>query len=100
MGKVTLVTPVKREGTDPVAAVEVRKPSVGDLRGLKLTDVLQMDVRAMERLLPRITQPALLPLDVAALDPADFLSLAGTVVGFFATPDQMAALDRDEPRLQ
>jgi hypothetical protein len=55
MGKVTLVTPVKREGTDPVAAVEVRKPSVGDLRGLKLTDVLPtmtVYVAASESLTP------------------------------------------------
>jgi hypothetical protein len=56
-----------------------------------------MDVRAMERLLPRITQPALLGEDVAGLDPADFLALAGAVVGFFATADQMAALDPDRP---
>jgi hypothetical protein len=96
MGNVTLVTPVKRhDGTDPIKAVEVRRPTVGELRGLKLTDVLQMDVRAMERLLPRITQPALLPVDVAALDPADFLSLAGTVVGFFTTPEQRAALEAE-----
>jgi hypothetical protein len=53
-------------------------------------------VRALERLLPRVTQPSLLPEEVAALDPADFLALAGTVVSFFATPDQMAALDRDQ----
>lgn len=95
MTKITLQTPVARKGSDPVAEVTVVKPTVGTLRGLKLTDVLQMDVRAMERLLPRITRPALLAEDVAGLDPADFLALTGAVVGFFATPDQMAALDPD-----
>ncbi|MCA3488708.1 MAG: phage tail assembly protein [Rhodobacter sp.] len=97
MTKVKLTTPVSRKGADPVAEVTVAKPTVGTLRGLKLTDVLQMDVRAMERLLPRITQPALLGEDVAGLDPADFLALAGAGVGFFATADQMAALDPDRP---
>jgi hypothetical protein len=97
MTKITLQTPVPRKGRDHLAEVTVAKPTVGALRGLKLTDVLQMDVRAMERLLPRITQPALLAEDVAGLDPADFLALAGAVVGFFATADQMAALDPDRP---
>ena len=95
MTTIALQTPVPRKGSDPIAKVTVAKPAVGTLRGLKLTDVLQMDVRAMERLLPRITQPALLAEDVAGLDPADFLALTGAVVGFFATPDQMAALDPD-----
>jgi hypothetical protein len=100
MSKVTLQTPVARKGAEPITAVTVAKPNVGALRGLALTDVLRMDVRALERLLPRVTQPSLLPEEVAALDLADFLALAGAVVSFFATPDQMAALDRDEPRLQ
>lgn len=97
MTKVKLTAPVSRKGADPVAEVTVAKPTVGTLRGLKLTDVLQMDVKTMERLLPRITQPALLAEDVAGLDPADFLALAGAVVGFFASADQMAALDPDRP---
>ncbi len=97
MTKVTLNTPVVRPGADPIAEVSLRKPTVGDLRGLALTDVLRMDVKALERLLPRITQPALLPVDVAGLDPADFLSLAGATVGFFVTAAQAAALDRDLP---
>lgn len=100
MTKITLVTPVERKGADAIREVTVREPKVGDLRGLALTDVLRMDVKALERLLPRVTLPGLLPEEVAALAPADFLALAGTVVSFFATPDQIAALDQDVPRLQ
>ncbi len=81
MSKTTLLQPLKRASGD-IASVTVRKPDVGSLRGLKLTDILQMDVTALSRLLPRITEPALLPDEVAALDPADFLGLSAAVVGF------------------
>jgi hypothetical protein len=91
--KVTLVKPIERAGEqEPVTAVTIQKPSTGALRGLKLTDVLQMDVNAMIRLLPRITEPSLLPAEVEALDPADFLALASEVAGFFATPEDLRAI--------
>ncbi|WP_413874171.1 phage tail assembly protein [Albidovulum sp.] len=90
---VTLSAPLDRKGGPMITSVGLRKPDVGALRGMKLTDVLQMDVNAMIRLLPRITTPALLPDEVAALDPADFLSIAGTVVGFFMTAEQLAAAE-------
>ena len=83
---VVLAQPITRDGADPIATVSVRKPDVGALRGLKLFDVLQMDVNAMARLLPRITSPALLPDDVETLDPQDLMALSAAVVGFFA-PD-------------
>lgn len=95
MEKVTLQTPVARKGEGDVAEVSLRRPTVGDLRGLTLTDLLRMDVKAMERLLPRITMPSLLPDEVAALDVADFLVLAGATVSFLATAEQMAALAAD-----
>lgn len=79
-------------GSDVITAVAVRKPDVGALRGLKMTDVLQMDVNAMLLVLPRVTEPALLPAEVASMDPADFLTLSGTLVSFFMTPDQQAQL--------
>lgn len=89
---VTLSTPVTRAGGEPIVAVTVRKPGVGALRGLKLLDVLQMDVNAMCKLLPRVTEPALLPDEVAALDPADFVALAGQTTGFFVSEKDKEAL--------
>lgn len=92
MAKITLSTPILRKDAEPITTIELRKPAVGELRGLKLTDVLQMDVTAMLKLLPRITSPALDGAEVAALDPADFMGLAGRVVGFFMTPEEQRAL--------
>lgn len=87
---IQLQQPIQRPD-GPITAVVLRRPDAGALRGLKLTDVLQMDVNAMIRLLPRISQPALLPDDVAALDPADLLELSSEVVCFFVGPEQLAA---------
>jgi hypothetical protein len=91
MMKVSLETPIQRKGADPITEVSLRKPTVGDLRGLKLIDVGQMDVKAVERLLPRITVPPLLPDEVAALDIADLFVLAGMAASFF-----MKAADREQ----
>lgn len=95
MTKTTLVSPIKREGGD-VTHVTLRRPDVGALRGLKLVDVLQMDVNALMILLPRISEPALLPHEVAALDRADFMTMAGLSVGFFLSPEQQAQLAATE----
>lgn len=86
---VTLSTPVSR-GDTKIAAVTVRKPTAGSLRGLNLRNVLTMDVSSMIVLLPRVTEPALLPDEVGALEPADLLALSAEVVGFFMNPSQAA----------
>lgn len=78
---ITLDTPLKRSG-DTVEAVTLRKPSSGELIGVHLTDLLQMDVQALQTVLPRITTPALTRVDVAALDPADLLQIGSVVAGF------------------
>lgn len=78
---ITLDTPIKR-GTETITQVQLRKPVSGELRGCHLTDLLQMDVTALQTILPRITQPTLTKVDVANLDPADLLQLGTEVAGF------------------
>lgn len=78
---VTLDAPIKREGGD-IKEVHLRKPMAGELRGLSLTDLLQMDVNALTKLLPRITVPSVTEEDVKRMDPADLVQLGGTVAGF------------------
>jgi hypothetical protein len=79
---ITFETPVPR-GNKTLPEVQLRKPAAGELRGLSLTDVLQLDVTAMHKLLPRITAPALTEQDVAQLDPVDLVALSVGVAGFF-----------------
>lgn len=90
MNTVTLDTPIKR-GETTITEINVRKPQSGELRGLNLNDILQMDVNALTKLLPRITSPALTEAEASALDPADLVQL-GHEVGSFLVPKKLAYL--------
>ena len=86
MTTVTLSTPIKRS-TGDVVELTLRKPAAGELRGLKLMDVMTMDMNSLGVLLPRIVQPSITKADVDAMDMADVLELGLAVMGFFeATP--------------
>jgi hypothetical protein len=80
-GEITLDTPFVR-GDQTITTVTIRKPAAGELRGVKLVDLLQMDVAALTVVLPRVTTPALTAQDVARLDPADLVQLGSAVSDF------------------
>jgi hypothetical protein len=62
------------------AEVQVRKPGSGELRGLKLLDLTQLDVGSLEALAPRITTPVI--VKGAVMDPADLMQFGGEVLDF------------------
>ena len=84
---VTLETPLQR-GDQQITRITLRKPRAGELRGVTLTDLLQMDVAALQTILPRITSPALFKPEISALDPADLVQM-GTKVSAFLVPKAM-----------
>ncbi|CAN5694370.1 hypothetical protein BH11PSE6_BH11PSE6_14190 [soil metagenome] len=67
---------------DKGTKVTVRKPGSGELRGLSLTALLQLDYASLETLAPRITSPVLQKHHVAALDPADIMQFGSEVMDF------------------
>jgi hypothetical protein len=86
MKTIKLHAPLK-SGEKEITEIELRKPMAGELRGVKLLDVMMMDVSATATLLPRISTPALTDHMINQLDPADLLSLASEVQGFFVVSD-------------
>lgn len=78
---ITLDSPIKR-GDQSITSVTLRKPSSGELRGLNLTDILQMDVNSLKKVLPRITSPILTEQDIDSLDPADLVDLGSSIALF------------------
>jgi hypothetical protein len=80
---VTLSKPIERS-SGSITELTLRKPSTGELRGLKLMDLLQMDVNALGMLLPRIAQPTITKADIDALDPVDTTALGLAVIGFLS----------------
>ncbi len=76
---VELDTPIQR-GTTVIESITLRKPSSGELRGILLSDLLQLDVASLMKLIPRIT-----PIhehEVSQLDPADLVAIGVKITGF------------------
>jgi hypothetical protein len=65
----------------------LQPPTAGALRGIKLLEVLQLEVGAHAALLPRLGGPS--ALEFYLLGPADLMALMTAVVNFF-TPSMMA----------
>lgn len=78
---VVLDYPLTR-GAQTITTVELRRPSSGELRGVTLNALANLDVVALGKVIPRISTPKLLPQDMENMDPADLLQLAQVVGGF------------------
>lgn len=78
---VKLERPIKRAGGD-IEEVKVMKPEPGDMRGLSLKAIWDMDAIAIMTLLPRVTSPTLVAHEVQAMDIVDIMECGGAVVGF------------------
>ena len=83
-----LQEPIEIDGRQ-VHEVELRKPRLPDLLGLKLYRILELDASEVAKLLPRITTPPLDPSALAKLDPADVMDLAIRCQLFFVKAKQM-----------
>ena len=79
-----------QRGEQRITTVQVRKPRAGELRGLSLAELLNMNVDAISAVLPRVTQPMLHKHEMQAIDPADLVNMGTVVVGFLLTKEQKA----------
>lgn len=78
---ITLDEPIQR-GNTTIAEVSIRKPKSGELRGVSLIDIGNINVAALQQVLPRITNPTLTAQEVGNLDPADLLQIGVEVASF------------------
>ncbi|GKJ53376.1 tail protein [Klebsiella variicola] len=80
---IPLATPIVRDGetiTRVVITDAVRQ--AGSLRGLKLVNVLNMDVESVGVLLTRVTSPRLKQTELDGMDTRDFIALSEALVPF------------------
>ncbi|MBB6153713.1 hypothetical protein HDC30_000907 [Pseudomonas sp. JAI115] len=78
---VILDSPIKR-GLQQISELTLRKPSAGELRGVQLVELLNLDVASLIKVLPRICSPSITAPEVANMDPADLLACGGKVSVF------------------
>ncbi|VVT07299.1 phage tail assembly protein [Erythrobacter sp. EC-HK427] len=88
-----LIEPITR-GEITIDQLTIRKPKAGELRGLVLSDVIGLDITALLKLIPRVTEPALTPDECQDLDPADLTEIGGGIRSFFMTRGERELMDR------
>lgn len=81
MKTVTLDQPIKRE-KETITEIKIRTPKAGELRGVRLSELLLLDVDALSTVIPRISEPAIYAADIAIMDPADLTAIGVEVMGF------------------
>ena len=82
MVKITLKNAIVRGETE-ITEVELREPKAGELRGVRLNDLINADSDAVLTVLPRITTPSLQKHELEQLCAYDFSEFAGEIMGFF-----------------
>ncbi|ENT4885276.1 phage tail assembly protein [Salmonella enterica] len=90
---VTLDTPIVR-GSTTIETLTIRKPSAGELRGVKLQALMESDVNSIITLLPRITSPALTNGEVNSMDSSDLLALGNEIIIFLLPKSVRADLEK------
>lgn len=82
--RVTLKKPIKRASAEmgQVDELYLREPTAGDLRGVKLINLAQLDAEELATLLPRIAMPRLSPQEVAGISMRDTLAIGGAIAVF------------------
>lgn len=83
---VTLDTPIVR-GAQTITEITLRKPKSGELRGTSLNALVNLDIDALSKVLPRIAMPMLTEFDVREMDPADLVQL-GVAFADFLLPNR------------
>jgi hypothetical protein len=79
---VKLIEPILR-GSEQITVLTLRKPTAGEFRGIKLSELLQGDQASLARLLERICDPALTPKEIGDMDPGNFVRCYGAISRFF-----------------
>ncbi len=88
---IVLDEPIIR-GTQKITELRLRKPKAGELRGVSLSDLLNLDVTAIIKVLPRISLPSVTEAEARAMDPADLVEVGGRLGGFLLKKSMKADL--------
>lgn len=83
MTQITLPTPIVIGETE-TTEIYLREPTGGDLRGLKIVDVLQGDVDSIATLVPRIATPVITPKHIKDTSMGNIVAIQGALVRFLA----------------
>jgi|LSQX01.3.fsa_nt_gb hypothetical protein len=75
-------------GEKQIKELSLRRPTAGELRGLKILELINMDTDTLMKFLPRVTIPSINEAELNQMDPADFIKLSTESVGFLMPREQ------------
>lgn len=87
---VVLDEPIVR-GETKLSSVTVIRPNSGALRGTTLVALANLDVVALQTVIPRVTLPSISSAEVGLMDPADLAAIGTKVASFLLTKRDRAA---------
>jgi len=80
--KITLTKPFKR-GDKQVTEVLIREPVAGELRGVNLAELMQMEVNTVGKVLERVSEPMIDSATFSGFNPRDLTNLSVGLISFF-----------------
>ena len=82
---VTLTRPITRDGNEiKTITITDEVKQAGTLRGLRLVNVMNMDVDSISTLLTRCTSPRLRRKEISEMETSDFVELCEALTPFLA----------------
>lgn len=88
---VELEEPIIR-GEQKIEQLIFRRPKAGEMRGLSMGKLGQMDVDELRKLAPRISQPPITQHEFDNLDPADLMECCDRILDFLLSKQRKAEL--------
>ncbi|WP_286976837.1 phage tail assembly protein [Pseudomonas sp.] len=92
---IDLVNAITR-GNKKTTSISLRKPASGELRGLRLGDLLQGDVNAVIKLVPRISEPTITEQEAAVMDVYNLTECADAIAVFLQVKGEPVKADSPE----
>ena len=89
---ITLSRPLQT-AAGPVSELQIREPDAGELRGVKLAELLQGEAGAVLTVLPRIALPGITPAEADRLSAQDVVAVYTELALFFTGGDPRAMTD-------
>lgn len=83
-------------GGERLEKLDIRKPNAQALSGVKLRDLLEGDVNAVLKVLPRVSTPTLTSQQAQQLEPCDIAQVGGALMLFLQPKSQRAEILRKQ----
>lgn len=90
---IKLEQPLKRGDTE-ITEITLHKPNSGNLRGVSLREVLEMNTDAVCTVIPRISDPKITPQEMPQIEPCDLVSMGAALANFLLPPSLVAEAEK------